>query len=227
MLIVIENLLNAKTLKHFQQEWTNAQWQEGRITAGAQATQVKDNLQLLDNCPLAKTIRTELLSALSQNEQFISAALPKTIYPPKFNCYQNGGSYGTHVDNAILTLASGETMRTDLSATVFLSEPDSYEGGELIIETTYGAQEIKLAAGDMVLYPSTSLHQVLPVTKGVRLASFFWIQSLVGHEQNRTMLYDLDQTIQSLKLKQNDCSYSDEIDRLTGIYHNLVRQWAI
>lgn len=226
MLLVLENVLSSEQVQQFQQNWTRQQWQPGFLSAGSQAKKVKNNLQLDDSDPLAENTREAILDALIKNADFLSAAIPKSIYPPKFNCYQDGGYYGIHVDNAILTLPSGQPMRTDLSATIFLSEPDCYDGGELMIETTYGTQEIKLTAGDMVLYPSTSLHQVAPVTRGARLAAFFWIESLVQDNQNRALLYDLDQSIQALTINKPNEIVEQEINRLTGIYHNLVRLWA-
>ncbi len=226
MLLIIENLLNSNLIEAFQQGCKRADWQSGSVTAGSQASKVKQNLQLNDHDSLAANTRNYILEALSNNPQFLSAAIPQKIYPPKFNCYQNSGFYGTHVDNAVMTLPSGEYLRTDLSATLFLSKPDDYDGGELVIESEYGTQEVKLEAGDMVLYPSNSLHQVKPVTRGSRLASFFWIQSLVADNQEREILYDLDQSIQSLQLLENEESVLAEINQLTAIYHNLVRRWA-
>lgn len=226
MLLVIENVLSIDLVNRFLKTWETADWQPGYITAGSQAAQVKKNLQLNDHDPLAQEMREEILKSLSNNADFLSAAIPQKIYPPKFNCYQNGGHYGTHVDNAVMTIPGGEYLRTDLSATVFLCAPEDYDGGELVIESEFGAQEVKLEAGDMVLYPSTSLHQVKPVTRGARLASFFWIQSLVADNQDRALLFDLDQSIQKLRsLKQND-EIEAEVSQLTGIYHNLVRRWA-
>jgi len=165
-----------------------------------------------------------ILSRLSECPEFISAALPKRIYPSKFNCYRNGGHYGLHVDSSIMTLPDGESLRTDISATLFLCDPDDYDGGELVVESQYGIQEVKLSAGDMILYPSTSLHEVRPVTRGERVCAFFWVQSMVRESQHRELLFDLDQSIQQLtKERGTDCP---EVRRLTGIYHNLIRSWA-
>lgn len=225
MLLVIENVLTIDLVNSFLKKWELADWQPGYVTAGSQAAQVKQNLQLNDQDTLAQETRQSILASISNNAEFLSAAIPQKIYPPKFNCYQNGGHYGTHVDNAVMTLHNGECLRTDLSATIFLSNPDDYQGGELVIESEFGAQEVKLEAGDMVLYPSTSLHQVKPVTKGARLASFFWIQSLVADNQDRSLLFDLDQSIQKLRALKDE-TIQAEINQLTGTYHNLVRRWA-
>jgi PKHD-type hydroxylase len=226
MLVVIEKLFAADEAVVLRQHLDGASWQDGRLTAGGQAKKSKVNQQLDDSSELAKTLGEEILNRLSQNPQFCSAALAEKIYPPKFNRYHNGGYYGTHADSAVMSLpGTGELMRTDLSATLFLSEPDSYQGGELCIETEFGVQEVKLAAGDLVLYPSSSLHQVTPVVRGSRVCAFFWIQSMVrGHEQ-RAMLYDLDQSIQGV----SDALGGDhnEVLRLTSVYHNLVRHWCL
>lgn len=227
MLVLIENVVPENTIDTFRKEWESAKWETGLLSAGSQAAKVKQNLQLNESDILAKTTRHAILKSLAKNEIFLSAAIPKTIYPPKFNCYKNGGHYGTHIDNAIMRLpTTNEVFRTDLSATVFLSDPNSYEGGELVIETDFGAQEVKLPAGEMVLYPSSSLHQVNPVTEGVRLAAFFWVESIVADSHDRSMLYDLDQSIQVLKQNSEDDITQQEVDRLSGIYHNLVRKWA-
>ncbi|MET1255537.1 Fe2+-dependent dioxygenase [Aliikangiella maris] len=226
MLLVIENMIPEKLIQYFQDNWEQASWIPGKITAGFQAAKVKQNQQLSDEDQLAQLMRQSILETLTCNTEFLSAAIPNKIYPPKFNCYQDGGHYGTHVDNAILSLANGETMRTDLSATIFLSPPESYQGGELVIESEFAAQEIKLKAGDMVLYPASSLHQVMPVTSGVRLAAFFWVQSLIASTQDRSLLFDLDQSIQNLSLIEKNQMVDAEINQLTGIYHNLVRRWS-
>ncbi|RLU00617.1 Fe2+-dependent dioxygenase [Ketobacter sp.] len=225
MLIVIENLLSAEEVTRFRQHLDQAQWEAGSHSAGEVARAVKSNLQLPDEGELAIALGNHLLRALAQHPQFVSAALPKTIYPPKFNRYADGGHYGVHVDSAVMQLPGRrDSLRTDLSATVFLSAPEDYDGGELMIEGQFGAQAVKLNAGDMVLYPSSSLHQVLPVTEGARVCSFFWIQSLVRDDSQRELLYDLDQSIQALRAAGG--TPHDEISRLTGIYHNLLRQWV-
>ncbi|MEP1386105.1 MAG: Fe2+-dependent dioxygenase, partial [Paraglaciecola sp.] len=177
-----------------------------------------------ENSEAAHKLGDMILLALSRNNQFMSAALPNKIFPPLFNCYQGGQSFGIHVDNAVRQVPGTPVkVRTDLSMTLFISEPEEYEGGELIIEDTYGSQSVKFAAGDMVLYPSTSLHKVTPVTKGRRLASFFWLQSMVPSDERRSILYNMDMAIQGLREKVQD---SPEIVKLTGVYHNLLRQWA-
>lgn len=226
MLISIQNVLDKDDISAFKASLKTADWQSGSSTAGTQAIKVKANEQLDEQSPLAKQLADKVINAVSRNPTFISAALPVKIYPPRFNCYRGGGRYGTHVDNALMPLPGGnEMLRADLSATLFISEPGEYEGGELKIESTYGTQAIKLAAGDMILYPSSSLHQVTPVTRGTRLASFFWLQSMVSDGDKRALLYDLDQSIQGLTLS---ASKDDEnLSRLTGVYHNLIRQWAV
>ncbi|MEE2733175.1 MAG: Fe2+-dependent dioxygenase [Pseudomonadota bacterium] len=225
MLIVIENLLSAEEVTQFRQHLDQAQWEAGSHSAGEVARAVKSNLQLPDDGELAIALGNHLLRVLAQHPQFVSAALPKTIYPPKFNRYADGGHYGVHVDSAVMQLpGQRDSLRTDLSATVFLSAPEDYDGGELMIEGQFGAQAVKLNAGDMVLYPSSSLHQVLPVTEGARVCSFFWIQSLVRDDSQRELLYDLDQSIQALRAAGG--TPHGEISRLTGIYHNLLRQWV-
>ena len=223
MLIALDNVLSKDEVKQFREHLDKAEWQDGLKTAGTLAKSVKQNLQLDDNADLTKSLGNFILRKLAQNPLFISAALPHKIYPPKFNCYSNGGYYGAHVDSAIMHLPDGlGTLRSDLSATLFLAEPDEYDGGELEIEGPFGAQSVKLAAGDMVLYPSSSLHQVTPVTRGARISSFFWMQSMVKDEVSRTLLFDLDQAIQdlSLKFEPND----PNLLKLTGVYHNLLRQ---
>jgi PKHD-type hydroxylase len=224
MLLPIINVLDKETVQQFRALLGDAQWQDGKLTAGSQAIYVKSNEQIQDQSEVAVNLGNKILRALSARPEFMSAALPKKIFPPKFNRYSNSEHYGLHVDNAIMHLPDHQIMRTDLSATLFLSEPDEYDGGELAIETNYGAQEVKLNAGDMILYPSTSLHQVKPVTRGVRVCSFFWIESMVRDNQQREMLYDLDQSIQALTADRG--AADDEVTRLTGLYHNLIRIWA-
>lgn len=201
-----------------------AQWLDGESTAGHQAKRAKNNLQLAQSCPVGQTLGRFIVARLNQHECFKSAALPCKVFPPMFNCYQAGGSFGNHIDNAIRYPEDGsQCVRTDLSITVFLSDPESYQGGELRIEDTYGQQSIKLAAGDAILYPSTSMHRVEPVTAGKRMASFFWIQSLIRSDEQRRVLYDLDQSIQSLTQQNPE---QVELVKLTGVYHNLLRQWS-
>ncbi|MBR9910727.1 MAG: Fe2+-dependent dioxygenase [Gammaproteobacteria bacterium] len=226
MLCVIEGLLSAEEAGQVRHRLRGGQWQDGRTTAGALAQQVKSNQQLAPADPLAQQLGEQILARLGQHALFTSAALPEKIYPPRFNRYANGGRYGTHVDGAMMVLpGSGELLRSDLSATLFLSPADEYEGGELIIETEFGAQQVKLNAGDLVLYPSSSLHQVAAVTRGERVAAFFWVQSMVRDAAQRSLLFDLDQSIQALtgKLGVDDA----EVLRLNGVYHNLLRGWGL
>jgi len=225
MLISIDNVLDKDEVRQFRQHLDAAAWTDGAQTAGTLARLTKHNLQLPDGAEPAVSLGHHILRKLGVHPLFVSAALPRKIYPPKFNRYEGGGTYGAHIDNAVMPLpAGGGILRSDLSATLFLSEPDEYEGGELEIESALGVHSVKLDAGDMVLYPATSLHRVTPVTQGARIASFFWIESLVADEGNRTLLFDLDQSIQALTrdLPEGDA----QVLKLTGIYHNLLRGWA-
>ncbi|WP_340160789.1 Fe2+-dependent dioxygenase [uncultured Hoeflea sp.] len=225
MLITIPDILNKDEVRHFRDVLDKAEWESGSKTAGIQSQTVKQNQQLPVSSDAALKLGQFLLQKLSANSLFLSAALPLRILPPMFNRYETQETFGVHVDNAIrLNHLTQERLRTDLSMTVFLSEPDEYDGGELIVEDHYGAQEVKLEAGHMVLYPATSLHQVTPVTRGARVASFFWLQSMIRSDAHRTMLFDLDQTIQTLAGRLN--AGDSEVVRLTGIYHNLIRTWA-
>ena len=225
MILQIEDLFPAGHLAHLRQRLDGANWQDGRLTAGAQAATVKSNLQLAQDDPLAIELGNQIIATLAQHPLFVSAALPLRFFPPMFNRYENGGQYGLHVDNAIrYPLGSRDTVRSDLSCTLFLRDPDDYDGGELEIEDRYGCQQVKLPAGHLVLYPSTSLHRVTPVTRGSRVCAFFWIQSLVRSNSQREMLFDLDQSIQSLTAQHGH--QDADVTRLTGIYHNLLRQWA-
>jgi len=225
MLIIINNVLSKDEVRQFRAYLESAAWHDGANTAGTLARTVKQNAQIDDAAEVAISLGNHILRSLAHHPQFVSAALPRKIYPPKFNRYANGATYGTHVDSAIMQIpGTSQSLRSDLSATLFLSEPDEYEGGELEIETQFGVQSVKLAAGDMVLYPSSSLHRVTPVLEGARLASFFWIESLVGDEAERTMLFDLDQTIQNLTLTLD--ANDPQLLRLSGIYHNLLRRWG-
>ncbi|WP_133469674.1 Fe2+-dependent dioxygenase [Paraglaciecola marina] len=224
MLVKIPSVLTKEQVKEIKSIMLDADWTDGNVTAGYQSSQAKNNLQLPENSEAAHKLGDMILLALSRNNQFMSAALPNKIFPPLFNCYQGGHSFGTHVDNAVRQVPGTPVkVRTDLSMTLFISEPEEYEGGELIIEDTYGSQSVKFSAGDMVLYPSTSLHRVTPVTKGRRLASFFWLQSMIASDERRSILYNMDMAIQGLREKVQD---SPEIVKLTGVYHNLLRQWA-
>ena len=227
MLLAIPSLLTAGQVAEVRRLIDCGRWEDGRATTGKQSALVKRNRQIAPDCERGREARQIVLKALSASGLFISAALPRTIFPPLFNRYDGeaGHAFGNHVDNAIRFLPDGDgSLRTDLSATLFLSEPDEYEGGELVIEDSYGAHEVKLAAGDMILYPSTSLHRVEPVTGGSRVASFFWIESRVRDDAQRTILLDMDAAIRSLAGELGDDRA--EIVTLTGCYHNLLRQWA-
>lgn len=226
MLITIDHVLSKEEVKQFRRHLDTADWNDGTKTAGTLARNVKRNAQIDDNSEIAISLGNHILRSLGNNPLFVSAALPRKIYPPKFNRYADGGTYGTHVDSAIMQIpGTNLSLRTDLSATLFLAEPDEYEGGELEIETEFGVQAVKLEAGNMVLYPSSSLHRVMPVTEGARVASFFWIESLVRDEGERAMLFDLDQTIQ--KLTPAIAASDPRLLSLTGVYHNLLRRWTI
>lgn len=225
MLITIPDVLSHEEVAQIRAVLDATEWQDGKLTAGSQAAIAKRNQQIDPRSETAFRLGQVILSALSANGVFLSAALPRTILPPMFNRYETGEDFGIHVDNAIrINPATGDSLRTDLSATLFLSEPDEYDGGVLSIETEYGAQEVKLPAGHMVLYPSTSLHCVTPVTRGARIASFFWLQSMVRDEGERSLLFDLDQTIQQVSADKG-AGHSLCVS-LTGIYHNLIRRWA-
>lgn len=224
MLIQIADVLTLDELNDCRAALREADWVDGKVTAGHQSAKAKKNLQLPENSEIAKKLGAIIIDALNRNSLFIAAALPKQIFPPLFNCYQQGGSFGVHVDNAIRRLPnSDQSIRTDLSATLFFTNPDEYEGGELLIEDTYGAKSVKLPAGHLILYPSTSLHKVNPVTNGARVASFFWIQSLVRDDAQRTVLFDLDQSIQQFTTATPD---HPSLVQLTGVYHNLLRMWS-
>ena len=226
MLLPIPQVLTPETVAHCRARLAEAAWADGRITAGHQSAKAKDNAQLPEDDPVARELGALVLEALSRNATFFSAALPQRIYPPLFNRYAGGQSFGFHVDNAVRydrSRGGADPVRTDLSATLFLSSPEDYDGGELVIEDTYGVQRIKLQAGDLVLYPGTSLHQVTPVTRGERIASFFWIQSLVREDAQRRMMFELDVSIRHLT---RDVPDHPALVQLTGIYHNLLRRWA-
>ena len=226
MLLHIPDILSAEQVESARNLLQSADWADGRITAGYQSAKAKDNAQLPEDSPAAKQLGATVLEALSRNSTFFSAALPKRIYPPLFNRYAGGQSFGFHVDNAVRydrSRGQAEAVRTDLSATLFLSSPEDYDGGELIIEDTYGTQSIKLPAGHMVLYPGTSLHKVTPVTRGARMASFFWIQSMVRDDGHRRLMFELDLSIRRLT---QDVPDHPALVQLTGVYHNLLRQWT-
>jgi PKHD-type hydroxylase len=223
MVIQIPDVLTSEQVDAARRALSAADWVDGRVTAGHQSAKAKDNMQLPEDHPVARQLGEMVVGALRTNPLFISAALPDRVYPPLFNRYQGGQSFGNHVDNAIREARNGLRVRTDLSCTLFLSEPDEYDGGELLVEDTYGVHAVKLPAGYMVLYPSTSLHNVQPVTRGARLASFFWVQSMIRDDSRRTLLFDLDTAIQRLTLELPD---HPSAVQLTGVYHNLLRQWA-
>ena len=224
MLSPIPELLTSEQVTQVRQTLDQADWVDGRVTAGHQSARAKDNMQLPEDHPAARELGELILTALGQNALFISAALPSRVFPPLFNRYQGGQAFGTHVDNAIRQVTgTPHRIRTDLSATLFLSQPDEYDGGELVVEDTYGVHSVKLPAGHLLLYPSTSLHHVRPVTRGARLASFFWLQSMVRDDGQRTLLFDLDTAIQRLN---SDVPDHPSAVQLIGVYHNLLRRWA-
>lgn len=224
MLITIPDVLTTEELNQARAVLDAAEWIDGKVTAGYQAQSVKENMQLPEGHPIAVRLGEMVLAALARSPLFMSAAMPLRVFPPMFNRYTGGGHFGTHVDTAIrATISTGQRIRTDVSATLFFSTPEEYEGGELLVEDTYGVHRIKLPAGHMVLYPATSLHRVTPVTRGARVASFFWIQSMIRHDGDRTLLYDLDTAIQQLAQE----SVGNPVGvKLTGVYHNLLRRWA-
>jgi PKHD-type hydroxylase len=224
MLLHIPQLLPVHSLKQCRAIITHAEWGDGRMTAGSQSAQAKRNLQLAEDSSAGKEARKLILAALGNNGLFISGALPKRVFPPLFNRYESGMGFGNHVDNAIRThIASGQQIRTDLAATLFLAEPDEYDGGELVVEDTFGSKSIKLNAGDMILYPASSVHSVMPVTRGARVASFFWIESMVRAAEQRRLLFDMDAAIFNLRSTVGE---TDATVRLTGCYHNLLRMWS-
>jgi PKHD-type hydroxylase len=224
MILPIPDVLTPEQVKRARVIFDQAEWIDGRVTAGHQSARAKHNMQLPEDSPAAGELAGMILEALGQNALFISAALPLKVFPPLFNRYSGGQSFGTHVDNAVRQVTgTSYRMRTDLSATLFLATPDEYDGGELMVEDTYGSHGVKLPAGHMVLYPATSLHHVRPVTRGARLASFFWIQSMVRDDGERTLLFDLDTAIR--RLNADDSNHPSAVE-LTGVYHNLLRRWG-
>lgn len=225
MLVVLEQVLDADEVRRFRDRLAAAAWVDGAATAGSRSVAVKQNFQLAHGDPDASELGNAILARLGRNPQFISASLAEKIWPPVFNCYRDGGHYGTHSDAALMRLAQANlTLRSDLSATLFLSDPAEYDGGELLIEQQFGAQAVKLAAGDLVLYPSSSLHQVTPVTRGQRICAITWIQSAVADPGARELLFDMDQSIQALSAGRDADDL--DIDRLVHVYHNLLRRWA-
>jgi PKHD-type hydroxylase len=228
MLIVIPDVLTPERVAEARQILDKAEWVDGRVTAGHQSAKAKDNMQIPENHPAAQQVGGMILEALGSNPLFVAAALPLRVFPPLFNRYSGGQSFGTHVDNSIRQVTgTPHRIRTDISATLFFAAPEEYDGGELCVEDTYGVQSVKLPAGHLVLYPSTSLHYVKPVTRGARLCSFFWIQSMVRDDTRRSLLLDLDLGLQWLnrELADNPVATQTAV-RLTGVYHNLLRQWA-
>jgi PKHD-type hydroxylase len=224
MLLHIPGVLAADEVARCRAALDAADWADGRITAGYQSAQAKHNLQLPDDAPVAQQLGELVLAALQRTPLFLAAALPLKVFPPLFNRYDGGHGFGSHVDNAVRSVrGTPHRVRTDLSATLFLSAPEDYDGGELVVEDTYGAHAVKLPAGDLVLYPASSLHLVRPVTRGSRVASFFWIQSMVRDDGARTLLYDLDRAVQQV---HRDLPDSPAAVQLTGVYHNLLRRWA-
>ncbi len=225
MLLRVPQVLSAEAVAHCRSLLLAADWSDGAITAGSQSIQVKHNKQLLEDAPAAREVRAIILQALQKNALFFSAALPRRIFPPLFNRYEGEqNSFGNHIDNAIRTsTVTGAWVRTDLSVTLFFSDPNDYDGGELVVEDTFGTQPIKLPAGDLILYPSSSVHRVMPITRGARIASFFWVESMVREDDRRRLLFDMDMSILNLRQAQGD---TDAVVRLTGCYHNLLRMWA-
>jgi PKHD-type hydroxylase len=229
MLITIPSILTPAQVTAARQKLLTAEWVDGRVTAGYQAQEVKRNAQVREGTPIANELGELVLAGLARSPRFMAAALPLRVFPPMFNSYAGGQTFGTHVDTAIRQLTTnGQRIRTDLSATLFLTDPADYDGGELIVEDNYGEKSVKLPAGSMVLYPATSLHRVEPVTRGNRVSSFFWIQSMIRQDAHRTLLFDLDTSIQRLATSPH--AQSPEIKQssvqLTGVYHNLLRQWS-
>ncbi|MCY3689712.1 MAG: Fe2+-dependent dioxygenase [Gammaproteobacteria bacterium] len=224
MLIHLKQVLDPESLEKCRATLEQADWSDGRGSAGYLSQAVKRNRQLPDDHPAARELGEKIIRILDGNQQFTAAALPAKIVPPLFNCYEEDNSYGRHVDGAIRPVfGTPHRVRTDISATLFLSEPDSYSGGELVMEDTYGPVEVKLPAGDMVLYPGSSVHAVKPVTSGRRLAAFFWIQSMVRGDGRRSILYELDKAIQQIATETPE---QEALVDLAGVYHNLLREWA-
>ena len=221
----IPNVLSKEQVAEFRQMMETANWVGGKVTAGTLSASVKQNQQLSEQDPLTHHLSELVIQAIWKNPVFQAAALPCQIIPPLFNRYDEHESFGFHVDNSIrLIRGTAQQMRTDLSCTLFLSEPEEYDGGDLVIEDTYGYHEVKLPAGDVVLYPATSLHEVSSIIRGTRFASFFWVQSMIRDDAERHMLFNLDQSIQSLRMQLGD--QHEEVVKLTNLYHNLMRKWA-
>jgi PKHD-type hydroxylase len=223
MLLHVPNILGRDELARMRAALEAADWTDGRETVGVQGARVKRNEQLPEGSPLRAELARIVLDALERNPPYFAAALPLKTLAPRFNRYRDGGEYGFHVDGAVMRNGDGGQVRSDVSCTLFLNEPGEYDGGELVVHDTYGEHEVKLPAGDLILYPSSSLHRVAPVTRGARLASFFWVQSMVRDDARRAMLFEMDAAIERLRSAGAD---ADAVLRLTGVYHNLLRQWA-
>ncbi|MCJ2186889.1 Fe2+-dependent dioxygenase [Novosphingobium beihaiensis] len=223
MLLHIPQVLTADEVAEFRRRMDGADWTDGRETVGHQGAKVKNNEQLPDGSPLKAELGGAVLKALKRSPLFFAGALPRKILPPRFNRYSGGGEYGYHVDGAVMSIGGDEHLRSDVSCTLFLNDPDEYEGGRLIISDTYGEHVVAKPAGDAIIYPSSSLHRVEPVTRGARIASFFWIQSLVRDDSQRRTLFELDTSIQKLTLDGAD---EDALLQLTCVYHNLLRRWS-
>lgn len=224
MLVHIPNLLSPEQVAHMRGVLGSTDWVDGKVTAGSQSAGAKRNLQIPEDAPAARALGDVILTALGKNERFIASALAQRVFPPLFNRYDQGMNFGAHIDNAIRFVKGAPIrVRTDMSATLFLTDPADYDGGELVVEDTYGNHSVKLPAGDMILYSATSRHHVTPVTRGSRWSSFFWVQSMVRDESARAMLFELDNAIQGLRKQVGD---NEELVSLTGLYHNLLRRWA-
>ena len=224
MMIHIPEVLTPEQVARCRAVMEKGAWVDGRATSGHQSTKVKHNLQLPEDSPEARELGNIVVEAVGRSPLFMSAVLPKQVFPPLFNRYNAGMTFGAHVDNAIRGhAATGTRIRTDTSATLFISAPEDYDGGELVVEDTYGRHTVKLPAGDMIVYPATSLHHVTPITRGSRIASFFWTQSMIRDEAQRALLFDLDMSIVRLS---GDHPEHKSVVSLTAVYHNLLRQWA-
>src|SRR5689334_16735924 len=222
MLLHIPKVLTVDEVTGMREALGRADWTDGRETVGAQGAQVKRNEQLPEASPVRHELGAKVLAALARNSLYFSACLPLRTLPPRFNRYQGGGQYGFHVDGSVMSLGT-QHIRSDISCTLFLSEPESYDGGELVVSDTYGEHEIKLPAGDAIIYPSSSLHKVTPVMRGTRLASFFWVQSMVRDDAQRRLLFDMDTSIETLRRSNAN---AEAVLQLTNVYHNLLRRWA-
>jgi PKHD-type hydroxylase len=224
MLLPIADVLTPEEVGRLRDGLARADWVDGKVTAGHQSARAKDNMQVAESCPVGRELGDVIVDSLQRSPLFMSAALPRRVFPPLFNRYQGGQSFGTHVDNAVRQVpGTPHRVRTDLAVTLFLCPPADYDGGELVIEDVYGVHSVKLPAGHLLLYPASSLHHVRPVTRGARLASFFWVQSMVRDDGERALLFDLDTAIQRLSLENP--AHPSALE-LTGVYHNLLRRWA-